>query len=113
MRRRFATCRGMLRPWRFLKSSPVRDHSRRGKLGSGAVTSAVLGETGVQYDIDKLHFAGTPDSAIHYLLLTRREAGFRNLDKLRQASGVRFGGLSVGHTIDTVGRIMVWLLGLK
>jgi hypothetical protein len=82
-------------------------------VGSGAVTSAVLGETGVQYDIDKLHFAGTPDSVIHYLLLTRREAGFRNLDKLRQASGVRLGGLSAGHTIDTVGRIMVWLLGLK
>ena len=84
-----------------------------GNVGSGAVTSAILGEIGVQYDIDKLHFAGTPDSAVHYLLLTRREAGIRTLDKLRQASGVRFGGLSVGHTIDTVGRIMVWLLGLK
>ena len=84
-----------------------------GNVGSGAVTSAVLGEIGVQYDIDKLHFVGSPDSAVHYLLLTRREAGFRTLDKLRQASGVRFGGLSVGHTIYTVGRIMVWLLGLK
>ena len=82
-------------------------------VGSGAITSAVLGETGVQYDIDKLHFAGTADSAVQYLLLTRREAGFRTLDKLRQASGLRFGGLSVGHTIDTVGRIMIWLLGLK
>ncbi len=84
-----------------------------GNIGSGAVISAVLGDIGVQYDIDKLHFAGTPDSAVQYLLLTRREAGFRNLDKLRQASGMRFGGLSVGHTIDTVGRIMFWLLGLK
>jgi hypothetical protein len=84
-----------------------------GNVGSGAITSAVLGDIGVQYDIDKLHFAGTPDSAVQYLLLTRREAGFRTLDQLRQASGMRFGGLSVGHTIDTVGRIMFWLLGLK
>ena len=82
-------------------------------VGSGAVTSAVLGEAGVQYDIDRLHFAGTPDSAVQYLLLTRREAGVTTLDKLQQASGLRLGGLSVGHTIDTVGRIMIWLLGLK
>src|SRR5262245_4113015 len=73
-----------------------------GNVGSGAITSAVLGEVGVQYDIDKLHFAGTADSAVQYLLLTRREAGFGTLDKLQQASGLRFGGLSVGHTIDTV-----------
>lgn len=84
-----------------------------GNVGSGAITSAVLDETGVQYDIDKLHFAGTADCAVQYLLLTRREAGFGTLDKLQQASGLRFGGLSVGHTIDTVGRIMIWLLGLK
>ena len=31
-----------------------------GSVGSGVVVSAVLGETGVQYDIDKLHFMGTP-----------------------------------------------------
>ncbi|HWP60372.1 MAG TPA: hypothetical protein VNL14_20925 [Candidatus Acidoferrales bacterium] len=84
-----------------------------GNVGSGAVTGAVLGEIGVQYDIDKLHFAGTPDSAVQYLLLTRRDAGLTTIDKLQQASGLRFGGLSVGHTIDTVGRIMIWLLGLK
>src|SRR5262245_13354447 len=84
-----------------------------GNVGSGAITSAVLGETGVRYDIDKLHFAGTADSAVQYLLLTRRDAGFGTLGKLQQASGLRFGGLSIGHTIDTVGRIMIWLLGLK
>jgi hypothetical protein len=45
--------------------------------------------------------------------LTRREAGFSTLEKLRQASGVRFGSQSVGHTIYNVGRIMAWLLGMK
>ena len=45
--------------------------------------------------------------------MTRREAGFSTLEKLRQASGVRFGAQSVGHTVYNVGRIMAWLLGMK
>src|SRR5688572_5151824 len=77
-----------------------------GSVGSGVVVSAVLGETGVQYDLDKLHFVGSPYSATHYVFLTRREAGLTTLDKLRQASGVRFGAQAVGHSNYTVGRIM-------
>jgi tripartite-type tricarboxylate transporter receptor subunit TctC len=84
-----------------------------GSVGSGVLVSAVLGETGVQYDLDKLHFVGSPYSATHYLLLTRREAGLTTLDKFRHASGVRLGAQSVGHSNYTVGRIMAWLLGLK
>ncbi len=84
-----------------------------GSVGSGVVVSAVLGETGVQYDIDKLHFLGTPYSASHYVLITRREAGLTTLDKLRQTSGLRIGSQAVGHSNYTVGRIMTWLLGLK
>jgi tripartite-type tricarboxylate transporter receptor subunit TctC len=84
-----------------------------GSVGSGVVVSAVLGETGVQYDLDKLHFVGSPYSATHYVLLTRRDAGFTSLDKLRQAAGVRLGAQAVGHSNYTVGRIMAWLLGLK
>jgi len=84
-----------------------------GNVGGGVVASAVLGETGVQYDLDKLPFVGSPYSESHYLLVTRREAGFSNLEKLRAASGVRLGSQSVGHTNYTLGRIMVWLLGLK
>src|ERR671923_753650 len=84
-----------------------------GSVGGGVVANAVLGETGVQYDLDKLHFVGSPYSATHYVFLTRREAGFTTLDKLRQASGVRLGAQSVGHSNYNVGRIMAWLLGLK
>jgi tripartite-type tricarboxylate transporter receptor subunit TctC len=84
-----------------------------GSVGSGVVVSAVLGETGVQYDLDKLRFVGSPYSATHYVFLTRREAGLTTLDKLRQASSIRLGGQSVGHSNYTVGRIMAWLLGLK
>jgi tripartite-type tricarboxylate transporter receptor subunit TctC len=84
-----------------------------GNVGAGVVASAVLGETGVQYDLEKLHFVGSPFSTSHYLFLTRREAGLTTLDKLRQASGLRLGAQSVGHTVYNVGRIMAWLLGLK
>ena len=84
-----------------------------GSVGGGVVANAVLGETGVQYDLDKLHFVGSPYSATHYVFLTRREAGLTNLDKLRQASGMRLGAQAVGHSNYTVGRIMAWLLGLK
>src|ERR671925_1969852 len=84
-----------------------------GSVGGGVVANAVLGETGVQYDLDKLHFVGSPYSATHYVLLTRAEAGLKTLDKLRQASGVRFGAQSVGHTNYTIARIFYWLLGLK
>ena len=38
-----------------------------GSMGAALVTNAVLGATGVQYDIDKLIYLGTPDSAQHYL----------------------------------------------
>ena len=34
-----------------------------GSMGAALVTNAVLGATGVQYDIDKLIYLGTPDSA--------------------------------------------------
>jgi hypothetical protein len=84
-----------------------------GSVGGGVVVSAVLGETGVQYNLDKLQFVGTPYSASHYLFITRREAGLTTLDKLRQASGVRVGSQAVGHTNYTVARIMAWLMGLK
>lgn len=84
-----------------------------GNVGGGVIANAVLGEKGVQYDLDKMPFVGSPYSTTHYILLTRREAGFRGLDKLRAATGVRFGAQSVGHTNYNVGRIMAWLLGLK
>jgi tripartite-type tricarboxylate transporter receptor subunit TctC len=84
-----------------------------GSVGGAVVESAVLGEIGVQYELDKLHFVGSPYSRTHYVLITRRDAGLRTLEKLQQASGVRFGYQAVGHTNYTVGRIMAWLLGLK
>jgi tripartite-type tricarboxylate transporter receptor subunit TctC len=84
-----------------------------GNAGAGMVSSAVLGETGVQYDIDKFIFLGSPYSSTHYFFLTRREVGLTSLEKLRSAPGVRVGAQSVGHTIYNIGRLFAWLLPLK
>jgi len=53
-----------------------------GSMGAALVANAVLGEPGVEYDIDKLIYLGTPDSAQHYLFITNKEAGLSNLEKL-------------------------------
>jgi tripartite-type tricarboxylate transporter receptor subunit TctC len=84
-----------------------------GSMGAALVTNAVLGATGVNYDIDKLTYLGTPDSAQHYLFITHRHAGLDTLEKLRAASGVRIGAQSVGHPIYITGRLFAFLLGLK
>jgi tripartite-type tricarboxylate transporter receptor subunit TctC len=84
-----------------------------GNVGAGLIANAVLGETGVQYDLDKFAYLGTPNSASHYVFLSRQEAGFSSLEKLRAAAGVRIGAQTVGHDIYINGRLFAWLLGLK
>jgi hypothetical protein len=83
-----------------------------GSMGAALVANAVLGESGVQYDIDKLIYLGTPDSAQHYLLISHREAGLNSLEKLRSTAGVRVGGQSVGHPVYITGRVFAYLIGL-
>ena len=77
------------------------------------VTYAIFKETGVNYDINKLIFVGSPESATQYVFLTRKEAGLNGLEKLRAAIGVRIGAQSVGHTIYIVGRLFAHVLRLK
>jgi tripartite-type tricarboxylate transporter receptor subunit TctC len=84
-----------------------------GNVGGGVVANAILGEQGVQYDLDKLHFIGSPYSGTHYMFVTRREVGLKNLEKLRAYTGLRIGAQSVGHTNYTLGRIFASILGLK
>ncbi len=84
-----------------------------GSMGAALVTNAILGEPGVQYDIDKLIYLGTPDSAQHYLFITHGDAGLTSLEKLRAASNVRIAAQSVGHPIYITGRVFAYLLGLK
>jgi len=84
-----------------------------GHVSSGIVTSAVLKETGVQYDLDKFYWLGSTDSAFHYAFFTRKELGLNSLEKLRAYAGLRIGATSIGHTTYTYGRTFTWLLGLK
>jgi|SRR5688572_15704679 len=68
------------------------------RISSSIIPYAVLGESGVQYDIDKLVYLGTTEHVLYYLFNTRKQAGLDTLAKLRAASGVRIGSAPVGHT---------------
>jgi tripartite-type tricarboxylate transporter receptor subunit TctC len=84
-----------------------------GSMGAALVTNAVLGAQGVQYDIDKFTYLGTPDSVQHYLFITHRHAGLDSLEKLRSKPGVRIAAQSVGHPIYITGRMFAFLIGMK
>jgi tripartite-type tricarboxylate transporter receptor subunit TctC len=84
-----------------------------GHVSSGIVTSAVLGESGVQYDIHKFYWLGSTDSAFHYAFFTRKELSLNTLEKLQAHTGLRIGATSIGHTTYTYGRTFAWLLGLR
>ena len=84
-----------------------------GNPSIGMISSAVLGESGVQYDIDKFSYLGSPYSTYHALFLSRKEAGFNSIEKLQAATGVRIGAQSVGFVTYNEGRLFAYLLGLK
>ena len=82
-------------------------------IGSGHIISAVLGETGVDYDIDKFIYLGTPNTGTHYIFITMSKLGLNSLEKLRAHSGLRVVAHAVGHEIYFTGRLFAYMLGLK
>jgi tripartite-type tricarboxylate transporter receptor subunit TctC len=84
-----------------------------GNVGSGLVANAVLGSTGVEYDIDKLIYLGASNSTAQYVFGTVAKLGLDNLEKLRARPGIRVGAQTVGHDIYINGRLFSWILGLK
>jgi hypothetical protein len=84
-----------------------------GSAPSGMVSSAILGEPGVQYDLDKFIYLGSPNSASHYVFFTNKKLGLGSLEKLGAHSGLRIGAQTVGHPIYYTGRLFAYLLGLK
>ena len=84
-----------------------------GRMSTPFVMHAILGESGVLYDIDKVIYLGSSYSGSHHVFLTRKEAGLDNPEKLRAASGMRIGAQSVGHLIYISGRMFTYLIGLK
>ena len=84
-----------------------------GVMLSSFVHAAVLGSTGVLYDIDKVIYLGSPVSGEPYIFLSRKEAKLDTFDKLRSASGVRLGAQSVGHPLYALSRILAYMTGMK
>lgn len=81
---------------------------------SGAIIGlAVMGETGVSYDIDKFIYIGSPESENHYVIYTRRELGFDNLEKLAAKPGIRIGAQTIGHVSYVAGRLFAYFLNMK
>jgi tripartite-type tricarboxylate transporter receptor subunit TctC len=84
-----------------------------GALPSGMVPSAILGESGVQYDLNKFIYLGSPNSASQYVFFTNRKLGLSSVEKLRAYPGLRVGAQTVGHSIYYTGRLFAYLMGLK
>lgn len=97
----------------YLYRSARPDGLTIGNLGSGMVSLAVLGESGILYDLDKFFHLGSPLSSYHALFVSRKEAGFSSIDKLRATSGIRIGAQSVGFSGYNEGRLFAYILGLK
>jgi tripartite-type tricarboxylate transporter receptor subunit TctC len=84
-----------------------------GSLPGGMVSSAVLGESAVQYDLEKFVYLGSPNSESHYVFFTNKKLGLDSIAKLRAHSGLRIGAQTVGHPIHYTGRLFAYLFGLK
>jgi len=84
-----------------------------GNAGASLVSLAILGETGILYDLDKFSYLGSPYSAYHPIFLSRKQAGWDTIEKLRTAAGIRVGGQSVGFSTYVEGRLFAYVLGLK
>jgi tripartite-type tricarboxylate transporter receptor subunit TctC len=83
------------------------------RVTSSIIPYAVLGESGVQYDIDKLNYLGATEHQLYYMFVTRKGAGINSLEKLRSTPGVRIGTNPVGHTGYLQSRVLSYLLDLK
>jgi tripartite-type tricarboxylate transporter receptor subunit TctC len=83
------------------------------RISSSMVPNAVLGEPGVQYDLDKFLYLGAIESVFHFVLFTRKEAGLNTIEKLRTMSQVRVAAGPVGHSTYYLPRLFVYLIGMK
>ncbi|HXV50019.1 MAG TPA: hypothetical protein VEB61_14525 [Candidatus Binatia bacterium] len=84
-----------------------------GNFSSAMVSLAILGESGILYDIDKFHYLGSPYSTYHAVFVTRKDAGLNTIEKLRAASGIKIGAQSLGFSTYNEGRLFAYILGLK
>jgi tripartite-type tricarboxylate transporter receptor subunit TctC len=84
-----------------------------GSMTGTMVAQAVLGQTGILYDIDKFVYVGALDYINHQVFYTKKELGWDSLEKVLAAQGIRFGAQNVGHSGYIAGRFFAYLMGLK
>lgn len=84
-----------------------------GGAGGAFVGLGIMREQGVNYDVDKFNYLGTPEHENHAVIYTRAELGLDNLEKLRAKPGIRIGGQTVGHTSYVAGRLFAYFLDMK
>ncbi|MGH7794214.1 MAG: hypothetical protein ACREQ2_04825 [Candidatus Binatia bacterium] len=84
-----------------------------GASSPGILAAAVLGMSGVKFDPGKFIYLGSPFSENNNMFVTRKALGINSLEKLRERTGLRVGGQSVGHVQFIRSRLFAWLLGLK
>lgn len=104
---------GGIRAHNYLYNVTPRDGLTIGRVSSGLPTNYVVGHPAVEYDMDKFIYLGSSLSQVTYAFFTMSRLGLDTLEKLRDASGLRVGGQSVGHTNYVSGRFFAWLLALK
>jgi tripartite-type tricarboxylate transporter receptor subunit TctC len=84
-----------------------------GAMSEGIIHNAIVGEVGVEYELDKFNFLGAADRDTHHVFFTHKRLGATDLQKLLATEGVRIGAESVGHSSWVGARIFVYFLGLK
>jgi hypothetical protein len=84
-----------------------------GSPGSTIVDNAILGLSGVRYDLGRFVFLGAPTTRQTTLFMTRKELGLTSIEKLQAAEGLRIPGQAVGHAVHIWARIFAWLLNLN
>jgi len=94
-------------------SSTKPDGLTIGSIGAGLVVGPILGLPGTAYDLDKFIYLGSTDTGDPYIFYTKGEMGLDTMEKLRAASGLRFGGHAVGHPVYVTARFAAYLLNLK
>jgi len=92
-----------------------------GACSPGVLSSAVLGEPGVEYDPYKFIYLGSPFSENINMFATRKPLGINSLEKLRAASGIRIGAHDVLQCQTCLGLLILvqgsayvgWMAGTK
>ncbi len=97
----------------YIYSTAKPDGLTIGAVGNVLVSGPILGLAGSNYDLDKLIYLGSTESGSPTAFITRKDAGFDSVEKLRAATGIRIGAHSVGHITYINGRLAAYLIGLR